>query len=273
MSTPTSVRPAAVAGRFYPGDAAALAAAVDDALAGAPRWPGAPPKALVAPHAGYVYSGPVAAAAYATLADARGAIRRVVLLGPAHYVGVRGLALSTADAFATPLGDVPVDAELRSCVGAIPEVGADDRAHAPEHSLEVHLPFLQRLLGEFAVLPLVVGHAEAQRVATVLDALWGGPETLIVVSTDLSHHLDHTTAQARDRATAEAVLAGRVDAIGADDACGATPLRGLLVAAPRHGLRAILLDLRSSGDTAGPTDRVVGYGAFAFVPVGPAQVR
>lgn len=273
MSAATRVRPAAVAGRFYPGEARALAAAVDDALAAAPPWPGPAPKALVVPHAGYVYSGPVAASAYATLASCGDAIRRVVLLGPAHYVGVHGLAVSAADAFRTPLGDVAVDDELRTLVLALPDVRVDDRAHAPEHSLEVHLPFLQRVLRGFAVLPLVAGRADPAVVAGLLDAVWGGPETLIVVSSDLSHYLDSTTAAVRDRATADAILAGRADAIRAGDACGATPLRGLLTAAPRHGLHATLLDLRSSGDTAGPEDRVVGYGAFAFVPAGPAPTR
>lgn len=264
MSPTTRLRPAAVAGRFYPGDARALAAAVDDALAHAAEAGGTPPKALVVPHAGYVYSGPIAATGYRTLAAARDTVHRVVLLGPAHYVGVRGLAVSSADAFVTPLGAVPVDAEARALVLGLPGVVVDDGVHAPEHSLEVHLPFLQRTLSEFSVLPLVVGAADARTVADVLDAVWGGPETLIVVSSDLSHYLDHATASRHDRATADAILAGRGEALTGEDACGVAPLRGLLLAAEEHGLEARLLDLRTSGDTAGDRTRVVGYGAFAF---------
>jgi len=238
---------------------------VDDALAGATPWSGPAPKALIVPHAGYVYSGAIAATGYRTLAAARDTIRRVVLLGPAHHVGVSGLAVSGADAFVTPLGPVPVDAELRDAVGALPGVAVDDRAHAPEHSLEVHLPFLQRALTRFTVLPVIVGRADAEMVAAVLDAVWGGPETLIVVSSDLSHYLDHARASARDRLTADAIVAGRIDALTPEDACGVAPVRGLVVAAARHGLHAEPLDLRTSGDTAGDRDRVVGYGAFAFV--------
>lgn len=258
------VRPAAVAGRFYPGDARALAAMVDDALAHAAAPTGRPPKALVVPHAGYVYSGPIAASGYRRLSAVRDVIRRVVLMGPAHYVGVRGLAVSSADAFVTPLGPVPVDAEAREAVLGLPGVVVDDRAHAPEHSLEVHLPFLQRTLDRFAVLPLVVGAADARTVAHVLDTVWGGDETLIVVSSDLSHYLDHARAQQRDRATADAILRGEGATLTDEDACGVAPLRGLLVAAAEHGLHGELVDLRTSGDTAGDPDRVVGYGAFSF---------
>jgi AmmeMemoRadiSam system protein B len=267
MTAPTlRVRPAAVAGRFYPGDARALAAMVDDALAHAAPWPGPAPKALVAPHAGYVYSGPVAATAYRTLAAARDTVRRVVLLGPAHHVAVRGVAVSSADVFTTPLGPVPVDTELREMVLALPGVVVDDAAHGPEHSLEVHLPFLQRTLADFSVLPLVVGRADPATVAAVIDAVWGGPDTLVVVSTDLSHYLDQRTATTRDRETAAAIVDGRGDDLTGEDACGAAPVRGLLVAAREHDLRATLLDLRTSADTAGDPGRVVGYGAFAFVP-------
>jgi hypothetical protein len=265
MSAPTRVRPAAVAGRFYPADTRTLAAMVDDELAHAAAPTGPVPKALVVPHAGYVYSGPIAATGYRTLLPARDTIRRVVLIGPAHYVGVRGVAVSGVDAFVTPLGPVPVDAEARARVLTLPHVVVDDRAHAPEHSLEVHLPFLQRTLTEFTVLPLVVGGADARTVADVLDTVWGGPETLIVVSSDLSHYLDHERAARRDRATADAIVAGRGNDLLGDDACGAAALRGLLVAVAEHDLHGRLLDLRTSGDTAGDRDRVVGYGAFSFV--------
>jgi hypothetical protein len=258
-----TVRPAAVAGTFYPDDPAALAAAVDRLLP--PPPPGEPPpKALVAPHAGYVYSGAVAGVAYARLLPLRRAVRRVVLVGPAHRAALDGLALSAADAFATPLGLVDVDDDARRRLLALPGVVLDDVPHAGEHSLEVQLPFLQRVLERFRIVPLAAGDAEPAAVADALDVLWDGPETVIVVSSDLSHYHDHATAAARDRRTAAAILARAVDGIGDRDACGARPLRGLLEAARRHGLEARQLDLRTSGDTAGPRDRVVGYGAFAF---------
>lgn len=258
------VRPAAVAGTFYPGDASVLAAEVDALLDAATPWSGPAPKALVVPHAGYVYSGPIAASGYATLRAARDRVTRVVLLGPAHFVPVRGLAAPSVDAFETPLGELTIDDEARGAALDLPEVLVDDAAHAREHSVEVHLPFLQRVLGDVAIVPFVVGRASAEGVAAVLDRLWGGDETLLVVSSDLSHYLDHDTAAARDHRTAEAIVAGRLDALAPDDACGAFPIRGLLVAADHHGLHATVLDVRSSGDTAGSRDRVVGYGAFAL---------
>jgi AmmeMemoRadiSam system protein B len=269
MTANARVRRPAVAGRFYPADAATLRATIAGDLAGAPHWDRPVPKAFVLPHAGYMFSGPIAASGYAALAPARDTVERVVLLGPAHFVGVHGLALSSADAFATPLGSVPVDIELRDRVVRLPAVSVSDAAHAPEHSLEVHLPFLQEVLGEFKVLPIVVGRADPESVADVLDAVWGGPETVIVVSTDLSHYLGYDAAAARDRSTADAIVDGAVDAIAPDDACGAYPVSGLLAVAARRGLRGELLDLRNSGDTAGPRDRVVGYGAFVFTEPNP----
>jgi AmmeMemoRadiSam system protein B len=266
MTPSARVRPAAVAGRFYPGDAGTLRATVDDELARAQAWSGPVPEALIVPHAGYIYSGPVAANGYATLEAARDTIHRVVLLGPAHYVGFEGVGVSSADAFATPLGDVPIDDELRELVLSLPDVRVHDAAHGPEHSLEVHLPFLQRALTDFTLLPLVVGRASTDAVADVVDAVWGGPETLVVVSTDLSHYLDHDAAARRDRTTAANVINGDLDDIAPDDACGAYPLRGLLTSARARDLDIELLDLRNSGDTAGPRDRVVGYAAFALVP-------
>jgi AmmeMemoRadiSam system protein B len=263
------VRSPAVAGTFYPSDPNELRAKVAAALAAASRAAGdaaptgAPPKALVVPHAGYVYSGEIAASGYVRLAAAAGSIERVVLLGPAHRVPVRGLAVSSADAFETPLGRVRVDTEARDRLAGLRQVVVDDVAHAGEHSLEVHLPFIQVVLGDVAVLPLAVGAAGPEDVAEVLDALWGGPETAVVVSTDLSHYLDYESARAVDRVTAEAIVSRRYDKIAVESACGAHPLRGLLLTAERRGLDVALLDLRSSGDTAGPRDRVVGYGAFA----------
>lgn len=263
--TPTAqrTRPPAVAGTFYPGEPGALTAAVDGYIGAAP-YDGAPPKAIVVPHAGYVYSGPVAGTGYATILGLRDTVERVVLVGPAHRVPVRAIATTGTDAMRTPLGVVEVDAAARERALEHAAVVVDDAAHAPEHSIEVHLPFLQRALGGFRVLPLVVGDAAPSAVAEVLDALWGGAETLIVVSTDLSHYLDHARAAEQDRRTATAVTSLDAAGIGTYDACGALPLRGLLEVARRRGLDARLLDLRSSGDTAGPRDRVVGYGAFGF---------
>jgi len=261
------VRPAAVAGTFYPADPEELLASVEGALAGADRpVEQAPaPKALVVPHAGYQFSGPVAATAFSRIAGAADRIGRVVLVGPSHRVPLRGLAVSSADAFETPLGQIPLDDELRSVALGRPAVEADDRAHALEHSLEVQLPFLQVLLGgHFELLPLVVGSCPPEDVADVLDAVWGGSETLIVISTDLSHYHPYGEATSLDRRTAAAVVSGHVDDVGDLDACGASGLRGMISAAGRHGLRTELLDLRNSGDIAGDRTRVVGYGAFAL---------
>lgn len=277
------IREAAVAGSFYPADAAELRDVVQRMVdaAAAPAADGCgPPQALVVPHAGYVYSGPVAAAAYARLARQRRRYRRVLLLGPAHRVPLSGMALSSADAFRTPLGDVPLDrpliASLVDTLGNVPRhpaVGVLDAAHRFEHSLEVQLPFLQVVLDEFSLVPIVVGDVEAETVAEVIEYFWTGPETLPMVSSDLSHYLAYAQAQRRDRDSCRAIEA--LDAAGVDHvgACGATPLRGLLLAAARRGLRVVTLDLRNSGDTAGGPDggpaaemnRVVGYGAWMFV--------
>ena len=258
-------RPAAVAGRFYPADPAELAAVVDAALHEVePRAPELPPKALIVPHAGYLYSGPIAASAYARLVPHRARIRRVVLLGPAHFVPVAGLAVSGAAAFRTPLGTVAVDDELRRRVLELPQVEVDDRAHAREHSLEVQLPFLQRVLDRFTILPLLAGHPTPAETADVLARVWDAPEALLVVSSDLSHYHDYVTAAARDGRTAAAIVARDVDGIDVEDACGSAAVRGLLALARRRDLTVRLLDLRSSGDTEGPRDEVVGYGAFAL---------
>jgi AmmeMemoRadiSam system protein B len=258
------VRPPAVAGSFYPEDPAELAAAVDGCLAqAAPPRAGEPaPKALVVPHAGYVYSGPVAASAYARIAPHAGAIRRVVLLGPAHRVWLRGLAAPRADGFATPLGVVPID---RAAIDAVADlVAVSDAPHAGEHSLEVQLPFLQRVLGAFALVPFAVGDASAEQVAGVIERLWGGAETLVLVSSDLSHYHDYATARRLDGEACAAIEALDAARLGPDSACGCVPLAGLLRVARTTGLRVETLDLRSSGDTAGDRERVVGYGAWSF---------
>ena len=261
-----SIRPAAVAGMFYPAERARLAADVDHLLAATRVHPGiVAPKAVIAPHAGYVYSGSVAASAYARLRSARDVIKRVVLLGPVHRVPVRGLALPAADAFETPLGSVAIDAAAIAAIRHLPQVVESALVHAQEHSLEVHLPFLQRLLADFRLVPLAVGDATREEVAEVLDALWGGPETLIVISSDLSHYLPYEAARRLDAETADKIVDLRSD-IDHRSACGGTPVNGLMLAALRRKLAVDLVDLRNSGDTVGGRDRVVGYGSFVINP-------
>jgi AmmeMemoRadiSam system protein B len=261
---PITVRPPAVAGTFYPAGPDAVRRSIGDAFADAvPRPADATvPEAIVVPHAGYVYSAAIAASAYDRIAPARDTIRRVVLLGPSHRVPVRGLAVPSVDAFETPLGLVPIDAAARARVLELPAVHVDDRAHAFEHSLEVQLPFLQTVLDDFTLLPMSVGDASDEEVAAVLDSCWGGAETLVVISTDLSHYHRYEEAVGLDTRTAEAIVARRPDDVRDVDACGARPLRGLLRCAGERGLVVEQLDLRNSGDTAGDHDRVVGYGAF-----------
>ena len=255
-----NIRQPSVAGLFYPADPAELQADIKIMLRDLPSTD-TPPKALIVPHAGYIYSGPVAASAYATLRAFSNRYRRVVLLGPSHRVPLTGVATSTASAFHTPLGDIPLDRVAIERLEQLPQVLAMDLAHAGEHSLEVHLPFLQNVLDHFSLVPLVVGDTNKEAVAQVLDTVWGGDETLIVISSDLSHYHDYDTARQRDRRTCEAIESLRPEAIGFEDACGRNPLNGLLHAAKQHGLAVATLDLRNSGDTAGPRDRVVGYGA------------
>jgi AmmeMemoRadiSam system protein B len=257
------VRAPAVAGMFYPGSARELSEKVTYYLASA-TVSGAVPKAIIAPHAGYVYSGPVAANAYALLRPARGTIKRVVLIGPSHRVGFRGVAMTSAVAYAIPGGEIAIDQEAMALLDGMPGVGVLDAAHAQEHSLEVHLPFLRAVLGEFKLVPLVAGQADPQTISGVLDALWGGEETLIVISTDLSHYLDYSAAQKIDAATVAAIERLDPDGIEETQACGRIPVRGLLVTAKRRGMRVETLDVRNSGDTAGSKDRVVGYASIAL---------
>ena len=257
-------RSAAVAGTFYPGDASTLADNVSAYLAHVPAAAGVPsPKAIIAPHAGYIYSGPIAASIYARLTPLRGKVSRVVLAGPAHRVYVRGAAVPSVEAFLSPLGAVPLDVAAIGALRDLPFVEVNDRAHAQEHSLEVHLPFLRAVLGDFALVPIVVGDCTPQQMALIYERLWGGDETLIVVSSDLSHYLPYDAAIATDTRTARAILDLR-DSLDPEEACGAAPINGLLRAARARGLKAEQVDLRKSGDTAGDRDRVVGYGAFAF---------
>lgn len=262
------VRAPAVAGAFYPASAEALQSQVSALLDSVPRAARGPrPKALIAPHAGYIYSGPTAAHAYSQLLPWRDEISRVILLGPAHRVRISGLALPAADAFASPLGTVPLDGAAMAQIRQLPQVRISDEAHAWEHSLEVHLPFLQRALTAFTLVPLAVGNATPAQIAEVLNLLWGGDETLVVVSSDLSHYLNYAQAQAADERTAGSILELQ-PCLNHQQACGATPVNGLLLEARARGLSPRLLDQCNSGDTAGDKNRVVGYASFAFYPGG-----
>ncbi|MFC1589602.1 AmmeMemoRadiSam system protein B [Pseudomonadota bacterium] len=259
----SSIRPAAVADMFYTGNPAQLRAEVDGMLAEASVTT-ATPKAIIVPHAGYIYSGPIAASAYAQLIPAKDKIRRVILLGPCHRVALSGLATSSADYFETPLGSITIERELSDQLLQFPQVQEFDQTHAQEHSLEVQLPFLQEVLNDFTLLPLVVGDASSNDVHEVLEAVWGGDETLIVISSDLSHYHDYNTAQQMDSATCKAIENLDGEHIHYDQACGRNPVLGLLLSARKHHLKVTTLDLRNSGDTAGSKDQVVGYGAWAF---------
>lgn len=254
------IRPAAVAGTFYPAEADELRALIGACLAEA-RPDVRNPKALIVPHAGHIYSGPTAAWAYATLDRQR--IRRVVLLGPAHRVAFYGLALPSVDAFATPLGTIALDRDAMRHALSLPDVIEHDGAHALEHSLEVQLPFLQTVLDDFMLVPFCVGAADIVSVANVINSLWDGEDTLMLISSDLSHFHPYAEARTIDQQTIADILAMHAD-LSHEQACGATPINGLLLAAASHGLKPHLLDYRNSGDTAGDRFRVVGYTAIAF---------
>jgi len=266
-------RPPVCAGRFYPANPAELSAAVHGLIAAAKVAEEPAPKAIVAPHAGYVYSGPVAASAHSRFLPARDVIRRVILVGPSHHCSLCRIAASSVDAFFTPLGPVPLDREAIAQVASLPQVMVLDEAHEPEHCLEVQLPFLQLILPQFTLVPLLVGDASDEDIAEVLAALWGGPETRVVVSSDLSHYHAYDHANTLDQTTAEIIEALRGEQLDGDRACGFRPIRGLLHLARRYQLNACCIDLRNSGDTAGGRDRVVGYGAFIVVESQAKQGR
>jgi len=257
------IRRPCVAGTFYPASPETLRNEVRACLRQARGGGGEAPRALIVPHAGYAYSGPVAGSGYARLGLGRSWIRRVVLVGPSHRVAFRGMAVSDADGFATPLGVVPLDKGGLEALRDLPHVRTWETPHECEHSLEVQLPFLQAVLGEFTLVPLLVGEASPAEVAAALDRRWE-PGTAVVASSDLSHYLDQAAARRLDQASSDAIVALRPEALDGERACGHLAVRGLLLAARRRGLRAELLDLRNSGDTAGGTGRVVGYGAYAF---------
>lgn len=258
-----SIRPPAVAGSFYPRDVNELNNMLDEFLAKKPIDI-TPPKAIIAPHAGYIYSGDIAASVYLTLEKLRTQISRVILLGPAHRMYVKGIALASDTHFATPLGNVPIDTQALQLLEKYPYVKYIDAAHEQEHSLEVHIPFLQKILNDFKLVPLLIGDTEPEQVATVLEALWGGNETLIVISSDLSHFLDYETALKKDSNTTDLIENFDYVNIGPHEACGCMPIRGLLKLAQQKKMTINTLDLRNSGDTAGTKDRVVGYGAYAL---------
>lgn len=249
---------------FYPANPDELAGSVQQFLAGATPLPGPVPKAIIAPHAGYIYSGPIAASAYIQLIPAKFSIKRVILLGPSHRVPLHGLATSSAENFATPLGLIPVDRQLVEKIEQLPQVSVNDQAHRQEHSLEVHLPFLQQVLDEFTLVPLVVGQTSPEQVKQVLSELWDGPETLIVISSDLSHYHEYSEARQLDQQTSEAIEHLDYSHIDYENACGRDPVNGLLYFAKQIGMRAHTIDLRNSGDTAGDRQQVVGYGAYLF---------
>lgn len=257
------VRKPVVAGKFYPSDLTELRGMIGGYL-DLVGTPSPVPKAMIVPHAGYIFSGPVAATAYASIASAGSRIHRVVLLGPSHFVPFDGLAYHGADTFLTPLGPIPVDSETIKVLDGLSHIRRLDAAHDSEHSLEVQLPFLMEVLKYFSLIPLVVGNAEPWEVSEVLQKVWGGPETLIIVSSDLSHYFDYATAKRRDAKTSKFIETLQVDEIQSDDACGFYPIKGLLTEARRRGMTSKAVDLRNSGDTEGPRDKVVGYGAFLF---------
>jgi len=270
MPTPgMEARRPSVAGLFYPSEPEILRAELARMLSEVPIGADLP-KALIAPHAGYIYSGPIAASAYAQIASAHAVISRVVLLGPAHRAPIRGLAAPSANSFLTPLGHIPVDREAVNTALAFPQVEILDSAFDGEHCLEVQLPFLQHVLDDFSIVPLLVGSASGDQVADVLRSLWGGPETLVVVSSDLSHYCDYDRARQLDSDTSRAIENLAPDQIDDDGACGRQPVKGLLKVAQEFHLLAKTIDLRNSGDTAGPRGEVVGYGAYLFTPAGGA---
>ncbi len=263
IRTTDNIREAAVAGSFYPLDPVELCQQLDTLMA-AGKSSEKPPKAMILPHAGYIYSGPVAASGYARLGDNTAAITRVILLGPAHRKYVRGLVLPSSSAFSTPLGTIPLDTEILQQLEQLQQVSIDNEAHAGEHCLEVHLPFLQRTLHDFSLVPILVGETTTEEVSEVIELLWGSNETLVIISSDLSHYHDYETATKLDQATSRAIESLAYEDIDHHDACGSSPVGGLLLYARRHHLHMKTIDLRNSGDTAGPRDRVVGYGAYTL---------
>lgn len=256
---------------FYPAGADELRRDIDTLLGSTDAPPGpapksppkSPPKSLIVPHAGYVYSGPIAATAYRSLRPASRDISRVVLFGPAHRVYLEGMAVPATDGFATPLGTVPIDRSTVEKISRLPGTRTSDEAHRDEHSLEVQLPFLQTVLEAFELVPVVVGRCDPTLLADVIDTVWGGPETLLVVSSDLSHYLPYERARQIDARTCRRIIDKQTTLTG-DEACGAHAINGLMSSRGCRNLTVEAIDVRNSGDTAGDKSRVVGYGAFTL---------
>ena len=265
MSIHTNTRIPAVAGTFYPGDAAELSASIQTYLnnSQAERCQ-KKPLGMIVPHAGYIYSAPIAASGYRQLIPYARQISRVVLLGPSHRVPLLGIASSSRDYFQTPLGDIPLDRDAIEQLNQLPFVHEYDPAHSQEHSLEVQLPFLQKILPAFKLIPLVFGQVDDQQVSEVIETLWGKDDTLFLLSSDLSHYLDYDSARQSDQAACRAIEELNPGNIASEQACGRSAIAGMLLSAKKHGLQAQTLDLRNSGDTAGSKDRVVGYGCWVF---------
>jgi AmmeMemoRadiSam system protein B len=259
-----TIRQPAVAGTFYPARGGELHDMLATMLAAAPGDGLPAPKAMIVPHAGYIYSGPVAATGYARLRPLANRVHRVVVMGPSHRVAFHGLAVPDDSIFRTPLGDISLDTGAIQELLALPQVHVDNEAHRLEHSVEVHLPFLQEMLETFTLVPIVVGDATPREVCDVISMLWNGPETLLIMSSDLSHYHDYETATRLDRATSHAIETLAFEKIGYEHACGRNPVSGLLLYARKHDLSVEILDLRNSGDTAGPRDQVVGYGTYVI---------
>ncbi len=263
-----NIRPPAVAGMFYPENPITLKDMIEHDLVQAMSTSViSAPKVLIVPHAGYIYSGSIAASAFALLEPYRHQIKRVIIIGPSHRVGFNGVAISSADAFDTPLGAIPIDKSAQAKLSEVAGVHIFDEAHVAEHSLEVQLPFLQIMLDKFSIVPIVAGDASPQLISKIIETLWGESETLIVISSDLSHYHQYQTAQQLDKITSQAILALDVNTVDSQHACGCVGIKGLLTFALRHPLKASILDVRNSGDTAGSKDRVVGYGAYLFTEV------
>ena len=258
------IRPTAVAGLFYPMDTYELAELVTNELVQATPKPRHHPVAIIVPHAGYIYSGAVAASVFKTIQTLQSIIKRVVLIGPSHRVDFQGLALSSADVFNTPLGSIRVDKQAQEKLLTISDIILFDQAHADEHCLEVQLPFLQHVIDDFSIIPIVTGKASPELVSQAIETLWDGNETLVVISSDLSHYHDYLTAQQLDESTSQAIVNLDYSAVHSANACGHVAINGLLLFAQQHHLKASIVDVRNSGDTAGDKSSVVGYGAYLF---------
>ena len=260
-----NIRLPAVSGSFYPNNPEILKAMLEGYLKQVPSSAtDKVPKAMIVPHAGYIYSGEIAASAYARLRPKRSTIKRVVLIGPSHRVGFTGLALSHADAFKTPLGDIPLDTDAISSLASFPFVDYREQAHIHEHSLEVQLPFLQMSLDSFQLIPIVAGDCPAEQIEQILELFYAQADTLIVISSDLSHFHDYATAQRLDQETSRKIEQLDYQHLDYDSACGRIPVSGLLALAKKQSLQVETIDLRNSGDTAGDKNRVVGYGAYVI---------